>query len=496
MDKDIEEYKAYLETHSAGSGKVASYLTVIKKIGSIVNKVEGYEYVPDDFSSIRNLDLLWKVYGLVKNEQGKSDGGFFKNSTLTKAYWDSRHGFCSAAVRDFLRFRIETYDGAVPQVDRCNAEECFQRITYGAPGTGKSWGIEELVKTIPDRVFRTTFHPDCDYSTFVGAYKPTMESVLRLAIVGTQIEKVTFGSGFTDKEKSELEYEKKIVYKFVEQAFTKAYVKAWRAQAAAIEAGAESAEAVYLVIEEINRGNCAQVFGDIFQLLDRENGYSKYPVKADEDLRRHLEEAFDGLNFGAKYAKVQTGEDLVLPNNLCIWATMNTSDQSLFPMDSAFKRRWDWEYVPIVEGADKTTGEKLGWEILVKDGENVTRYDWWAFLEAVNDKIFQLTDSEDKKLGYFFAKPDGEDRDSHKGTISAKTFVGKVVFYLWNDVYKDYGIAEIFKGEQNGETAEDKKVKGVAYQAFYAKDGKSVNVTTLKNFFKAVGVEPKDGQQA
>lgn len=383
--------------------------------------------------------------------------------------------------------------GEAKRVAKIVSEESLQRIIYGAPGTGKSWEIEDMLKSCPERVVRTTFHPDSDYSTFVGAYKPTMKTVPRLAMVGKTMEKVSFGAGFSEDEKKELQFEDKIVYKFIPQAFTKAYAKAWKAQAdARAKSGETTPDAIYLVIEEINRGNCAQVFGDIFQLLDRENGYSKYAVKADEDLCRYLAEEFKDLDFGEQYKLVQSGEDLILPPNLYIWATMNTSDQSLFPMDSAFKRRWDWEYKPIVnEGKD--------WAIVVhekvtKEGgaeEDVeTKYDWWKFLTAVNDKIFKLTDSEDKKLGYYFVKPDGEGA-MHKGTISAKTFVGKVIFYLWNDVYKDYGIAEIFKGDQNGETAEDKKLKGVAYEAFYEKDGKTVAARVLKNFFEAVGVKPE-----
>ena len=303
----------------------------------------------------------------------------------------------------------------------------LQVITYGAPGTGKSWNIEQVVETSPDTVIRTTFHPDCDYSTFVGAYKPTM-------------------SGET------------IGYKFVAQAFTKAYVLAWQLQAAAIRTGEELAEPVYLVIEEINRGNCAQVFGDIFQLLDRENGYSKYPIKADEDLRRHLAEAFAGLDFGPKYVKVQTGENLVLPNNLCIWATMNTSDQSLFPMDSAFKRRWDWKYVPI-----KDAGK--GWKIKFGDCE----VDWWAFLVAINKVVKDVTSSADKQLGYFFVKAKGS-------VIDAEMFVNKVAFYLWNDVFKDCELdGEAFKITREGE------VDVLAFQDFFKEDG-TINEEALKNF--------------
>ena len=127
--------------------------------------------------------------------------------------------------------------------------------------------------------------------------------------------------------------------------------------------------------------------------------------------------------------EVLSGELMVLPKNLHIWATMNTSDQSLFPIDSAFKRRWDWQYMPISDG-------KKGWRIEA----NGKRYDWWQFLQKMNDKIGSTTNSEDKKLGYYFCK-------AKNGIIDAETFVGKVVFYIWNDVFKDFAeeAGDLFK---------------------------------------------------
>ena len=198
-----------------------------------------------------------------------------------------------------------------------------------------------------------------------------------------------------------------------------------------VEETIDASKPVFLVIEEINRGNCAQIFGDLFQLLDRNKaGFSTYPIKPDTDLGNYIKEEFEkeGLT-SAEYPTVFSGEELILPNNLHIWATMNTSDQSLFPIDSAFKRRWDWEYVPI-KRADKKPEKE--WIIKVAhDGKTYWCY-WWEFLEAINHQIEETTHSEDKQLGYFFAKPKaGED------FISADTFVNKVIFYLWNDVFKD-----------------------------------------------------------
>lgn len=330
----------------------------------------------------------------------------------------------------------------------------LQAIYYGAPGTGKSYKIKGLTK---GETIRTTFHPDSDYSTFMGAYKPTMEEVLRTESSSPQVK------------------EKRIVYSFVPQAFLKAYVQAW----------AKYPAPQYLVIEEINRGNCAQIFGDLFQLLDRNGeGFSEYPIMADTEICRYLRDEFSNGNFGPNKGQrddidayyrgeydsvvedVQVGKLLLLPCNLHILATMNTSDQSLFPIDSAFKRRWTWEYIPI-----RNAGR--GW-VIRADGR---AWDWWSFLERINEEIGNATESEDKKLGYYFVRPT-DDR-----TIAAETFVGKVLFYLWNDVIKNYG----FNGDvlQAGD-----KEKLMTFPMFYEteREGQQVNEALVAQFLSNLQV--------
>jgi len=309
----------------------------------------------------------------------------------------------------------------------------LQQIFYGAPGTGKSHTVNE--QTEGESVIRTTFHPDSDYSTFVGAYKPTMEL---LPICDEKGQPMTIGSAVLHKEQ--------ITYKFVEQAFLQAYVRAWKF----FEADPENPKKQYLIIEEINRGNCAQIFGDLFQLLDRnEDGFSSYDIKPDSDIQSYLSE--QQLNVSDVYdstgeidisEEINKGELMSLPPNLYIWATMNTSDQSLFPIDSAFKRRWDWEYVPIEKGIDKATGKEFDWKIEASGH----KYDWWEFLEAINKVIYDTTKSEDKQLGFFFCKANAD------GIIEEKKFINKVIFYLWNDVFKDYGFKnEIFKDKDDND---------------------------------------------
>jgi 5-methylcytosine-specific restriction endonuclease McrBC GTP-binding regulatory subunit McrB len=297
-------------------------------------------------------------------------------------------------------------------------EHPFQQIFYGAPGTGKSHTINKITKK--EDVIRTTFHPDTDYSSFVGTYKPTMIEENVITVIGNKAVYVENNDGSKVTES-------KIVYEFVPQAFLLAYIAAWKNYA---DADVNNIKKQYLVIEEINRGNCAQIFGDLFQLLDRnDEGFSEYPINADSDMKKQLNKAFQGLEIPQKDSinamfegrdvvkGVLDGDLLLLPNNLYIWATMNTSDQSLFPIDSAFKRRWDWKYIPISDAGK-------GWMINV----NGNKYDWWDFLEKINNLIGSTTNSEDKKLGYFFCKADTNNE------ISAETFVGKVIFYLWNDV--------------------------------------------------------------
>ena len=341
----------------------------------------------------------------------------------------------------------------------------LQQIFYGAPGTGKSYTINR--DTAGEDVIRTTFHPDTDYSTFVGAYKPTTIEEEVMTVIGTKAVPVENADGTHRKES-------KIVYEFVQQSFLQAYVAAWKKYA---ETQDGEPRKQFLVIEEINRGNCAQIFGDLFQLLDRNaQGFSDYPIIADADMKRQLKKAFAGLtlangdSINAIYngrnvcQEVLEGDILLLPNNLYIWATMNTSDQSLFPIDSAFKRRWDWQYMPI-------SNANLNWAIEV----NGNKYEWWQFLEQINEKIGSLTNSEDKKLGYFFCKADNE------GVITAETFVGKVIFYFWNDVFKDYEFSDtIFDDGKGGKLTFDK---------FYMANS-NVNEEKIRMFLENIGMMP------
>lgn len=404
---------------------------------------------------------------------------------------------------------IELYS---PTPHEHNTEEAHLQIIYfGAPGSGKSHKVaEDLAGIGRENIFRTTFHPDYDYASFVGCYKPIVSSPSRQDLSFEELKsriqeeaaknpENTIGK-FSIKyyrsiqklpatpQREELraeiqkckqrdndgktqyaymnqaialgEYLEKeglwrddstITYAFTPQVFTNAYVRAWE----------HPNEKVYLVIEEINRGNCAQIFGDLFQLLDRkEDGTSCYPIRADKDLADYLQHV---LNGDAK--RGIEGGNLCLPPNLHIIATMNTSDQSLFPMDSAFKRRWDWEYIPI----DYSDEVKSGQFVITINDKN---YKWVTFLKAVNRHIRDLTQSEDKQMGNFFVK----------NSIEKEAFKSKVMAYLWHEVCKDeYGTqGNFFRSYEE----EKKDVKEFSFNELYEKD----DYLLLQGFMAYLGV--------
>ena len=390
---------------------------------------------------------------LAKKEGYKIDSSDFETKLAA--------GKSNKNIQAFVHFLKGLKAANFPQRSKIIIDP-LQRIYYGAPGTGKSNEIKLMTGNgtfSKNYTLRTTFHPDSDYSSFVGAYKPIWNG-------------------------------EKIIYVFRPQSFLRAYIEAWK----------HPEHNVALVIEEINRGNCAQIFGDIFQLLDRERtGLSKYPIEADIDMQNYLKGEFVNIesiytedqiqainkyyanHYDTAFDDIKNGIILTLPKNLSLLATMNTSDQSLFPMDSAFKRRWDWEYMPI-KNAHKN------WKIQLDNSHELI--DWWEFLNRINMVISDLTTSEDKQLGYFFCQSDeyqikpNEDENAQPDLITAKHFVGKVIFYLWNDVFKDYAFdAPCCKGKDD---------KEVLFAKFYNEDGKSVNIDTLTNFFESLKTDDED----
>lgn len=500
------------------------------------------------------IDRRFYFNGLLEDVSYKSHTGEIKNAKFTirnylaGGYSDlhikkANDGVFDVWITNVLEPYNDRKEEGREQIDV--SRRSLHQIFYGAPGTGKSKTIKNNTEQAEKegRVFRTTFHPDSDYSTFVGCYKPTKIKSFKQPKMDMSLDDLAkaLGSYYKNEELGKigglqqfcLEYypyidgeymsvnvtklielagvpkdynvevnkyikfihllphhdPDKITYEFTPQAFTTAYVKAWNTE-----------EDVYLIIEEINRGNCAQIFGDLFQLLDRKDGVSEYPIDADTDLANYISKKLEKSSRTDFPDGVKEGKKLLLPSNLYIWATMNTSDQSLFPIDSAFKRRWDWKYIKITEGKDKDTKKPLGWKILVDDIQDnrVRAYDWWRFLQRMNDIIYTATESADKQMGYFFAKAtehlewtkvgeigkDGKLIEKDPVTmqvdyVTADTFVNKVLFYLWTDIMKDNEYAEIVDLMK-------KDGKQMKFPDFFDEEGESINSDALRTFLDNV----------
>ena len=482
-----EQYKNFIKNCTTSPKSVNNY-SDFKRINETIAKIKGVDSF-DIYSCVHTKELQDIIDSLNNNEEFKQ-----YEKTGSNQY--------SNALKTYMRFLCakEIFSNEAKKV-KLPSNLTLQQIYYGAPGTGKSKAIKDL--TFGEDIIRTTFHPDSDYASFVGTYKPITEEVVLRDCNGKKV---------IDEETGKVVKEDRIAYKFIPQAFLKAYVEAWKKLGSEksnksynrihpalldtpdIFTKNKASKKQYLIIEEINRGNCAQIFGDLFQLLDRnEYGFSDYPIVADKDMQKYLEKEFEGWEITNKdkinqlygeanmVSLIMKGERLVLPSNLYIWATMNTSDQSLFPIDSAFKRRWDWKYVPIREGRDKETNAPLNWYINTGDKQ----YDWWSFISKVNNLIGSLTNSEDKKLGYFFCK-------AKDGEIDADLFVSKVIFYLWNDVFKDYGFDD--------KDFQDEEGKILSFDRFYKdKNGTTcVDIANIELFLKNLGVDefiPEKGEE-
>jgi len=250
--------------------------------------------------------------------------------------------------------------------------------------------LEEEVK----RIERVTFHPNYNYAQFVGTYKPVQDE----------------------------EDDKQIVYKYVPGPFMRVYCNAKR----------NPNNKFLLLIEEINRANVAAVFGDVFQLLDRKNGVSEYPIAASEDIKKYLKD--NGID---------DCKELRIPSNMYIWATMNSADQGVFPMDTAFKRRWEFEYIGIDDNQEGI--EKYDIPVEIKkdaDGKVIGRewVKWNDLRHSINDKLTEMKINEDKLLGPYFISEEKlklvEGKKEDNADEFVKSFKSKVLMYLFEDAVK------------------------------------------------------------
>ena len=319
----------------------------------------------------------------------------------------------SAGLDLYKRFLLERK--AEPIRDICystgyHSEFSRNRILFGAPGTGKSFTLngdrKELLygdrhadeTTLDCSLYgeyeRVTFHPDYSYANFVGTYKPVP---------------------CKDSDGKDA-----ITYSYVPGPFMRTYVKALQ------NSRTDDPKPFLLVIEEINRANVAAVFGDVFQLLDRgDDEVSEYPIQASEDIKKHLAKELGGKP--GDYSEIR------IPDNMFIWATMNSADQGVFPMDTAFKRRWDFTYL----GIDDSESGILGKKVPLGQGEHRRIVEWNALRKAINEELITYRVNEDKLMGpYFISRknlPDGNEIDPVSFT---RIFKNKVLMYLFDDAAK------------------------------------------------------------
>lgn len=296
----------------------------------------------------------------------------------------------SETIDEDLSQPVEVYTVELSKFSR-------NRILFGAPGTGKSYKLNEDREECftDDNYERITFHPNYSYAQFVGTYKPTPK-----------------------KDDDSI-----ITYKYIPGPFMKVWVRAYRSMQN------NDGQNYLLIIEEINRANVAAVFGDVFQLLDRKDGVSEYSIYASEDIKRYLDEEFSkdipgnewyrSLSSVEKYKHINS---IKLPANMYIWSTMNSADQGVFPIDTAFKRRWNFEYIGINESESKNDID-----VTLADGRVIN---WNVLRHAINEKLGKMHINEDKMIGPFFLSKD----DLENNFDSA--FKNKLLMYLYEDVIK------------------------------------------------------------
>lgn len=318
-------------------------------------------------------------------------------ATITYAYVND--GKLYAELATITKDDRESSKTYIPLVFNTGINTKYERnrIVFGAPGTGKSYGLKKDCEDLmqgTDNFERVTFHPDYSYSQFVGTYKPVMGA------------------------------DEKIKYAFVPGPFMRVYVDALKS------GRTENPQPYLLLIEEINRAKVAAVFGDVFQLLDRDDdGVSEYEIQASEDIRKYLASKLGGDP--ENYQKIR------IPNNMFIWSTMNSADQGVFPMDTAFKRRWNFEYLGINENEEEISGK--GKIMLAGSDEPV---EWNILRRAINDKMSseQFKINEDKLMGPFFLSKRILESDENGMIINPEKFMdafkSKVIMYLYEDAVK------------------------------------------------------------
>lgn len=381
----IKAFKAWLREGELKDKTISNYISGINKICNEF-KEDILELKPVEFE---------KFYNEIK-----------ENNEFQKINQQSNRTLSSALLkyREFINLE-----------NRCfSLNKAHNRIVFGAPGTGKSYKINKEIKenNLKKLSKRVTFHPNYTYSQFVGSYKPVSKVVVK------------------NNEKKEI-----VAYEFVAGPFLNVLIEALKDENKGIPH--------VLVIEEINRANPAGVFGDVFQLLDRNSdGKSTYTINMPTEMKKFVnkELGIDSNNYI---------DELYIPNNMYIWATMNSADQGVYPMDSAFKRRWSFEYIGIDNNEEKLKGKEYEFINLKDKGNTYSLYEWNTVRKAINKKLkVDGKVNEDKLLGPFFLSKTELLRCKENQQEFDEIFKSKVLMYLYEDILKHKKIDFFIEGVQ------------------------------------------------
>ena len=376
--------------------------------GIITDIVEG------DFGNFNGYYVFDKESIIIFNKKIDSD--------CLKKYYPEFNSFNQSKQKIDLKYLPEIQEMIKIFSNNLNWKSIKRNlIFFGAPGTGKSYNLNECKNMLLECEFkenyeRVTFHPDYSYSNFVGTYKPVPK---------------------TDNNGNDLD---DITYKYVPGPFIRSLVNALK----------HPEEPFLLIIEEINRANVAAVFGDVFQLLDRDkNNISEYSINISEDMKSYLKkelsisEISDDLKnsikehwydlLGKDYCKI------TIPSNMFIWATMNSADQGVFPIDTAFKRRWDFKYFDINHNENELKNIKINL--------NNKEFTWNKIRKAINKELISYGINEDKLMGPFFAFKNLDENLPKKDLKKEfkEIFKNKIIMYLFEDVARA-NRKKLFKG--------------------------------------------------
>lgn len=386
------KFKNWLEIKGYKGKTVRNYIYQLVNIGKSIEFNEKYD---NNIFMVINISEYEIIRKYILNHEKFEELNLKSNRGLKSAL--DRYAEFLFEMNE-VNLQEEVFEANY--ITKLNIKYDHNRILFGAPGTGKSYTLNkeknDLLKN-GGGFERVTFHPDYSYAHFVGTYKPV------------------------SNERGEISYE------YVPGPFMRTYVTAMKS------ANSDNPKPYLLIIEEINRANVAGVFGEVFQLLDRNaENISVYPIQTSEDMRKYLSRELGGDS--TLYTEIK------IPDNMFIWATMNSADQGVYPMDTAFKRRWNFTYLGI---NDKEEGI-LGKEVCLGEGIYERRVEWNELRKAINIELLEECKvNEDKLLGPYFVTENYIENNEE----FVKVFKNKIIMYLFDDAAR-HKRSVIFSGSE------------------------------------------------